>query len=201
MTGIKTISPGNAEGRLKRIYDRIESASGQVDNILSAHSLRPHTLEGHMALYKSVLHHPGNKVDKAFLEALGVFVSAENNCDYCVGHHAAGLARCIQNPARAAEIKAALIAGTPETAFKGKELAAMRYALKLTRQPPEIDNSDVATLLSAGWSDGEVLEINQVIAYFAYANRTVLGLAVSNEGEELGLSPNNEDNRDDWSHK
>ncbi|MFX4219488.1 MAG: hypothetical protein ACMVO3_00070 [Thalassobaculum sp.] len=27
---------------------------------------------------------------------------------------------------------------------------------------------------SAGWDNGEILEINQVEAYFAYANRTVL---------------------------
>lgn len=33
------------------------------------------------------------------------------------------------------------------------------------------------------------LEINQVVAYFAYANRTVLGLGVNTEGEILGLSP------------
>ena len=38
-------------------------------------------------------------------------------------------------------------------------------------------------LREAGWDDGEILEINQVCAYFAYANRTVLGLGCSTEGE------------------
>jgi uncharacterized protein YciW len=42
-----------------------------------------------------------------------------------------------------------------------------------------------------GWSDGEILEINQVAAYFNYANRTVLGLRVQIDGDIIGLSPNN----------
>jgi uncharacterized protein YciW len=56
-------------------------------------------------------------------------------------------------------------------------------------------------LRKAGLSDGEILEINQVTAYFAYANRTVLGLGISTEGDILGLSPGNSDDPDDWSHR
>ncbi len=55
-----------------------------------------------------------------------------------------------------------------------------------------------ARLRGAGWSDGEILEINQVTSYFAYANRTVTGLGVHTEGEKLGLAP---DDSEDWHHK
>ncbi len=58
----------------------------------------------------------------------------------------------------------------------------------------------VADLRSAGYTDGEILEINQVSAYFSYANRTVLGLGCSTDGDILGLSPNNSDDPDDWNH-
>jgi len=44
------------------------------------------------------------------------------------------------------------------------------------------------------------LEINQVCAYFSYANRTVLGLGCSTKGDVLGLSPGNSENPDDWNH-
>ena len=50
---------------------------------------------------------------------------------------------------------------------------------------------------NAGIDDGEILEVNQVTAYFCYANRTVLGLGTTTEGDELGLSPGNNDNPDD----
>ena len=42
-------------------------------------------MEGH--LYKYVLHHSGNTVDKRFLETIGVYVSLLNDCAYCVEHH------------------------------------------------------------------------------------------------------------------
>lgn len=40
----------------------------------------------------------------------------------------------------------------------------------------------------------------QVTSYFYYANRTVLSLGVNTDGDELGLSPRNSDNPEDWSH-
>jgi hypothetical protein len=58
----------------------------------------------------------------------------------------------------------------------------------------------VIALRTAGWDDGEILEINQVTAYFANANRTVLGLGCSTKGDIIGLSPGNNADPDDWSH-
>jgi len=62
MAFIKVIDPESAQGRLAKIYARVSGPGGQVDNVLQIHSLRPHSLEGHMALYKAVLHHPRNKL-------------------------------------------------------------------------------------------------------------------------------------------
>ncbi len=58
----------------------------------------------------------------------------------------------------------------------------------------------MAALRQAGLGDGEILEINQVVSYFAYANRTVLGLGVSTRGDALGLSPGDSERPDDWRH-
>jgi len=87
-----------------------------------------------------------------------------------------------------------------ESALSGKELAAAIYARKLTRDPANMAESDVAALRDAGFDDGDILEFNQVVAYFAYANRTVLGLGVNHADEPLGLSPNDSDDPDNWSH-
>ena len=75
MAWIKTIAYADAAGRLKTLYDRIKGPGDNVDNIMMAHSLRPHTMEGHMAIYKYVLHHSNNTVPKWFLETIGVWVS------------------------------------------------------------------------------------------------------------------------------
>ncbi len=54
MAWIKTIAYDEANTDLKRVYDRVKGPNNNVDNILKAHSLRPHSLTGHMALYKNV---------------------------------------------------------------------------------------------------------------------------------------------------
>lgn len=201
MSWIKTVPYGEATGRLKTLYDRVKGPDDNVDNIMMAHSLRPHSMEGHMAIYKNVLHHAGNKVPKWFLETLGVWVSLLNSCDYCVEHHFAGLRRLLKDDANADGIRSALEAGTIEaTPLSAQEQAALAYAKVLTEAPAQLAEADIQALRDAGYDDGEILEINQVSAYFSYANRTVLGLGCSTKGDVLGLSPNNSDNPDDWSH-
>ncbi len=200
MTWIATISYDEAGGTLKKLYDRIKGPDDNVDNIMLAHSLRPHTMEGHMTLYKYVLHHPRNTLPKAYLEAIGVYVSLLNDCRYCIDHHFAGLSRLIGDEMRAAAIREALDAGNPAAAFEGRELAGMDYVEKLTVTPAEIGAEDIELLRSAGFDDGEILEINQVASYFAYANRLVLGLGVDTDGDIIGLSPGDSDDPDSWSH-
>ena len=117
MTWITTIAESEATGRLGTLYDRLAGPKGAVDNIMKAHSLRPHTMEGHMALYKMVLHHRSNRLPKWLLEALGVYVSLINRCDYCSDHHFAGMARLLDDPRRAEAIREALEAGSPEAVF------------------------------------------------------------------------------------
>ena len=201
MPWIDTVPYEQSTGRLRQLYDRVKGPGDNVDNIMMMHSLRPHSMEGHMALYKQVLHHTGNTVPKAFLETIGVWVSLLNRCAYCVEHHCAGLGRLLGDDARAAAIRAALESGAIEAGpFEPREKLALRYAEALTRDPPSVTGAMVAGMRAAGYDDGEILEINQVTAYFAYANRTVLGLGCSTEGDILGLSPNQSDDPGNWSH-
>ena len=201
MSWIKTIPFAAATGRLKTLYDRVKGPDDNVDNIMMAHSLRPHTMEGHMALYKYVLHHTGNTLEKSFLELIGTWVSMLNTCHYCVEHHYAGMCRLLGDGELGATYRAALDAKDIQSAvFDTRQHAALAYAQKLTLSPSELTEQDITLLRDAGFSDGEILELNQVTSYFSYANRTVLGLGVSTDGDVLGLSPGNSDNPNDWNH-
>ncbi len=201
MTWIKTIAYQDATGRTKKLYDRIKGPDDNVDNIMMAHSLRPHTMEGHMAIYKNVLHHPRNTLPKWLLEAVGVYVSLLNRCEYCIEHHYAGMLRLLEDDQRASEIREALASSKPEQAFEGRDLALLRYAEKLTSAATTITADDLDALRRAGLDDGEILEVNQVTAYFAYANRTVLGLGINKDGDILGLSPSDVSDADNWAHQ
>lgn len=201
MTWIRTIPFDEARGALKELYERVKGPGNNVDNIMLAHSLRPHTMEGHMALYKYVLHHPRNVLPKSYLETIGVYVSLLNECAYCVEHHYKGLLRLLRDDDRGAAIRAALEADDLAAAFEGRDLEGLRYAKKLTRAPAKVTVADIRTLRDAGFDDGEILEINQVASYFAYANRMVLGLGIDTDGDIIGLSPGNNDDPDNWSHR
>lgn len=201
MAWIKTVPFEEATGKLKKLYERVTGPGNNVDNIMMVHSLRPHSMEGHMAIYKNVLHHTGNKIPKWFLEVLGVWVSSLNDCGYCVEHHFSGLQRLLGDEARGLAIRAAIEARDPDAApLEPAQILAMDYARKLTVAPASVSEADIAALREAGFDDGEILEINQVTAYFSYANRTVLGLGCSTRGDVLGLSPNNSENPEDWGH-
>ena len=201
MPWINTISYEDASGKLRRLYDRVKGPDDNIDNIMMMHSLRPHTMEGHMAIYKSVLHHTRNTLPKWYLETIGVWVSSLNHCDYCVEHHFAGLKRLMVDDQRADALRAAIELRDIDAApLNETQKLGLVYAQQLTVSLATLTEDIVIQLRSAGFSDGEVLEINQVTAYFNYANRTVLGLGCSTSGDILGLSPNNSDDPDDWSH-
>ncbi len=200
MTWINVIAYEKAAGKLKKLYERIKGPGDNVDNIMLAHSLRPHTMEGHMTLYKYVLHHSANTLEKSYLETIGVYVSMLNKCDYCVEHHFAGLVRLLGDESRAGDIRRALEERSPKKAFEGKELAGLIYASKLTTDASVLQFSDIEELRQADFDDGEILELNQVTAYFSYANRTVLGLGINTEGDVIGLSPGDSGDLSNWSH-
>ena len=201
MSWIDTIAYEKADAKLKALYDRVKGPNNNVDNIMMMHSLRPHTMEGHMAIYKYVLHHRDNTIDKWFLETLGVWVSTLNKCEYCIEHHFAGLKRLLNDDEKATQIRSAIDTNKIEEApLENCQKTAMEYARKLTHNPGSIREESIEKLRADGFTDGEILEINQVCAYFSYANRTVLGLGCSTKGDILGLSPNNNHDPNDWGH-
>ena len=99
---IKMIALEDATGKLKDMYDLAKTPSGTVDNVMRAHSLRPHSMQGHLALYRNVLHNPDNTLPFWFLEVLASYVSLSNRCDYSLTHHWANARRLMNDKARSA---------------------------------------------------------------------------------------------------
>lgn len=178
MAWINVISPEVSDGRLRALFDSVRGPRGEVDNILAVHSLRPHTLGGHMALYRSALHHSSNTLPKALRESIGLYVSILNKCVYCIAHHKAALGNLIGDRSITDKIVSSMVGGDIQSAFANGALAAMNYVRVLTLTPGDVTESWVVAMREAGLSDAEILEVNQVAAYFAYANRTAQGLGV-----------------------
>ena len=195
-TWIEMLSMENATGSLKEAYDLAKTPAGTVDNVMRIHSQRPHTMVGHLTLYRSVLHHKDNTLPLWFLEAVGVFTSLLNNCEYSFKHHCTNMRRLLKDEERFAAIETALRGQAPEVAFSGKELALMRYTEKLTISPGKVEAADLEAAKSAGATDGEILEVNQVCAYFCYSNRTINGLGVRLAGDTVGYYKDQQKDQD-----
>jgi uncharacterized peroxidase-related enzyme len=183
---IKMIPEAEAVGTLKEMYAQAMTPHGTVDNVMKVHSLRPLTLQGHVTLYRSVLHNSDLSLPLWLLEVVASYTSILNRCAYSLSHHFTNVRRLLQDESRENEIYAALQEHRPERVFAGKELAVMNYAAKLTTHVADMCEDDVLHLRTAGCDDGEILEVNQVIAYFNYSNRLLNGLGVTTEGDSIG---------------
>lgn len=179
MAYIETVPEGDAAGELAGLYTRFGNPDGTVDDVLKVHSLNPASLEAHCALYVQSMHRPG-PVSRAEREMVGVAVSRANGCAYCLEHHARGLERLLDDDRKAA---VPALMGGDVSGLSARERAMVVYADKLARTPDAMARADVDALRDAGLSDREVLDVAQAAAYFAYANRIVLGLGAVLEGD------------------
>lgn len=92
-------------------------------------------------------------------------------------HHGAGLRKLTGDD----DLVAGLGRDYREVELDPADRAMLDYAAKLTREPWAMERADVEALRSAGFSDRAILDINQVIGYYAFANRLADGLGVGLE--------------------
>lgn len=81
MAWIRMIAEEEAQGSLRKQYEKITEPWGGVDNILKIHSLNPDSLDGHLKLY-TVLMKGRSELSKVRREMIAVAVSALNHCVY-----------------------------------------------------------------------------------------------------------------------
>ncbi len=89
-------------------------------------------------------------------------------------HHRAGLLRLVKDPALVAQ----LATDWRQAGLAGRQLTMLTYAEKLTLTPGSMTRDDVEALKGVGFSERDILDINQIVGYFAYVNRIADGLGV-----------------------
>ncbi|MBT5569041.1 MAG: peroxidase-related enzyme [Acidimicrobiales bacterium] len=92
-------------------------------------------------------------------------------------HHRRGLRQLLKDD----DLLAAIEADWTSAPLTPQRRAMIAYAVKLTRSPGEMEQADVEALRVAGFSDRDVLDITEVTAYYAYANRIADGLGITLE--------------------
>lgn len=180
------ISDEHADDDLLDALQLARTPHGTVDNVMRVHSHRPNTMRGHVALYRAALHDDSNTLPTWLQETISSYVSILNKCDYSLANHWANARHLTNDDQKADAIEKALHEKSPETVFESAELALMQYAEKLTMSPGDMQEDDVLALKNTGLDDGQILEANQIIAYFNYVNRLLNGLGVTTDGDTVG---------------
>jgi uncharacterized peroxidase-related enzyme len=120
-------------------------------------------------------------LSRAEREAIAVVVSANNECDYCVNHHAEALRRYIKDD----EVVAMLMAADGLETLEPRLSNIVRHAEKLTTAPGAMTESDLGELRAEGLSDSDILDITLVVGYFNFVNRIAVGLGVDFNADEM----------------
>lgn len=177
---IKVINETEASSELKKVYNQISSSRGKLSNIMKIHSLLPDTMIKHLDLYLSIMFSK-SKLTREEKEILAVVASKNNNCDYCINHHAEALNHYWKNSERLKKF----ISSLDDPTFSNKFRLAIKHASKLTATPSDVSKNDIDELKNAGWTDEDILSINLIISYFNFVNRIALGLGVEFSEEEI----------------
>ncbi|MFU8859866.1 MAG: peroxidase-related enzyme [Cyclonatronaceae bacterium] len=180
MPYIKTIDPESAGGQLKNIYENLLKTRGKIAEIHKIQSLNPDALAAHMDLYMAVMF--GKSPLKRYQrEMIGVVVSATNRCEYCINHHEQALLAYWKDE----EKTRLLISNRQVLDLSESDRLMCDLAEKLTLNQNTDYSGCITDLKGAGLEDRAILDAVQVIAYFNFVNRLVLGLGVTFTAEEM----------------
>ena len=175
MAWIGVTGEERADGLLKEGYERVRRALGRVIPFYRAYSVSPRLLHAHLDFYAAV-GAPG-ALSKLRKELIATAVSADNGCRHCTQLHGGFLSTLTTDEA----LVRALMTEPATAPLDGADRVLIAYALKLTRTPREVCQSDVEALRAAGLSEEEIFEAAFVTAYFNYTNRVAEGLGVEPE--------------------
>ena len=178
MAWIDEIDVGDAGGRLDAAS--AGSARGRRGyGILRAQSLNPEALGKHLDLYAALMFGKSG-LSRLEREAIGVVVSATNECGYCVREHRESLGHFLDDEETLEMLASADGLETLEPRLSN----IVRHAEKLTSAPSAMTESDLGELRAVGLSDRDILDVTLVVAYFNLVNRIVLGLGVTPADDE-----------------
>ncbi len=181
MSWIDVIEAGAAEGKLAEIYAALIEQRGKVSNILEVHSLNAEAMRNHLDLYMTLMFGKSG-LSRLEREAIAVVVSANNDCEYCVNHHAEALSHFVDDDETLTMLTKADGLETLEPRLSN----IVRHAEKLTNAPSAMTESDLGELRAEGLSDRDILDLTLIVGYFNFVNRIALGLGVTYSDEETG---------------
>ncbi len=174
MTWIRTVPWSEAEGPLRDAYDWQAAKLGEPAEFTMLGSLYPAIVEERLRLYRAVEACPSD-VPELERQLAAYVASLVNGTAHC----ASGLRLKLGSLGIDEAVLAAVEAdpSAPDTGDARLD-AVCAHAAKLTTRPTEMTEADLDELRAHGFSDLDLLDLNNMVAYYNYINRVVNGLGL-----------------------
>ena len=174
MAWIRTIPRSEATDTLKKAYDWQAKRLGEPTEYTQLGSLYPDLVMLRLELYKTVEGCPSG-LSPLERQLAALVTSVLNETPHC----ASGLRLKLESLG-ASRGFVDRVCDDPRTAQSGdaRQDAIMAYTAKLTEHPGRVDEADISGLRSQGLSDLDILDLNNMVAYYCYTNRVTNGLGL-----------------------
>jgi uncharacterized peroxidase-related enzyme len=174
MAWIETVAWSDATGELKQAYDWQASRLGEPAEFTMLGSLYPAIVEERLRLYRTVENCPSEVADVE--RQMAAYVTSLLNG---TAHCASGLRLKLASLGVDEGTLTAVETNPHAPATGDARLDAIcAHAALLTTRPDEVTEHDLVGLRAHGLSDLDLLDINNMIAYYNYINRVVNGLGL-----------------------
>jgi uncharacterized peroxidase-related enzyme len=171
---IKTLEEDEATGVLTEAYNRQRAARGRVEDFTKLGSLYPDLSRVRLSLYKVVDDCP-SRIPEWVKHAIALTTSVLNRTPHC----ASGLGEKLKHAGMDQNLVDAIYAD-PLGAQTGDDAAdaLLEYVRRLVVASWEITEQDIHELRRHGWDDLDILDANNISAYYCYINRVANGLGL-----------------------
>ena len=148
----------------------VQAKAKFIPNVFLTLAHRPAEFRAFFAYHDAIMEQEGSTLSAAEKEMIIVATSATNGCQYCVVAHGALLRVFAKEPLLADQIAVNYL----HAPISHRQKAMLAFALKLSRTPELIQDSDYAVLKEQGYDDEDILDITGITAFFGLSNRMAI---------------------------
>lgn len=179
MARLKAISPEEATGKTKELFDAIQNKLGLVPNMMRTMGQSPALLDAYLYTSNALSH---GKLGSKTGEMLALAIAENNACDYCASAHSFISENMVHID------KETIANARNGKAADAKTDGALKFAGVLLAKKGLVNDGDVDAAKAAGLNDGEIAEVvghlalNILTNYFNNTANTVIDFPVVRVG-------------------
>ncbi len=165
----------------------VQERAGFVPNVFATLAHRPDEFRAFFAYHDALMEREDSTLTAAEKEMIVVATSAANGCEYCVVAHGA-LVRIFSKEKLLADQVAINHRHAPLSA---RQKAMLDFAMKVSRTPELVENSDYEILYTHDYTDEDIWDITGITAFFGLSNRMAIvsGMRANEEFYTMGRIP------------